>query len=66
MSTVITNDGVGIFYKDWGRRTHSPSSSTTAGRCHPTTGMPRCFLPFQSYRVVAHDRRGHGPFRPGR
>ncbi len=29
---ITTEDGTRIFYKDWVRRTHSPSSSTTAGR----------------------------------
>ena len=32
MSTITTKDGVEIFYKDWGPRTPSRSSSTTAGR----------------------------------
>jgi hypothetical protein len=40
MSTIITADGVEIFYKDWGQG--SPSSSATAGRCRPTTGTRRC------------------------
>jgi non-heme chloroperoxidase len=61
MATIVTNDGVEIFYKDWG----------------PTDAQPIVFhhgwplsaddwdaqlLYFlgKGYRVVAHDRRGHG------
>lgn len=32
MGTVTTNDNVEIFYKDWGPRTPSQSSSTMDGR----------------------------------
>ena len=32
MGYVTTTDGTEIFYKDWGPRTRSRSSSTTAGR----------------------------------
>ena len=31
MTSVTTKDGTNIFYKDWGQRTRSPSSFTTAG-----------------------------------
>jgi non-heme chloroperoxidase len=60
-SYVTTKDGVQIFYKDWG-----PASATPIVFSH---GWPLCsddwdtqmmfFLP-KGFRVVAHDRRGHG------
>ena len=39
MPTIVTKDGIEIFYKDWG--TASPSCFPMAGRCRPTTGTPR-------------------------
>jgi pimeloyl-ACP methyl ester carboxylesterase len=41
------------------RRALRRSYFTTAGLCRRTTGTRRCFLA-NGYRVVAHDRRGHG------
>ena len=32
MTTVMTKDGVQIFYKDWGPKAAQPISFTTAGR----------------------------------
>jgi len=61
MSTVTTNDGTLIFYKDWG-----PKSAQPVVFHH---GWPLCsddwdtqmlFFLGKGYRVVAHDRRGHG------
>ncbi|MGO6684862.1 alpha/beta fold hydrolase [Rhizobium leguminosarum] len=61
MSTVTTKDGVEIFYKDWG-----PKSAQPIMFHH---GWPLCsddwdaqilFFLEKGYRVVAHDRRGHG------
>jgi non-heme chloroperoxidase len=59
MSTVTTKDGTSIFYKDWG-------TGPTVVFSH---GWPlnadawdaqMLFLGQQGFRVVAHDRRGHG------
>src|SRR5689334_4440003 len=59
MSSVTTTDGAEIFYKDWG--TGQPvvfshgwplSSEAWAGQM--------LFLAQNGYRVIAHDRRGHG------
>jgi len=61
MSHVTTQDGVQIFYKDWGPR--------DAPVIHFHHGWPlsaddwdtqMLFFLAQGYRVVAHDRRGHG------
>jgi len=61
MPTVTTRDGVEIFYKDWG-----PKQAQPIVFHH---GWPLCsddwdaqLLCFvgKGYRVVAHDRRGHG------
>jgi len=59
MSTVTTRDGTGIYYKDWGAGqpvvfSHGwpLSSEAWAGQM--------LFLSQRGYRVIAHDRRGHG------
>jgi non-heme chloroperoxidase len=60
-STVTTRDGVEIYYKDWG-----PKNGQVVMFSH---GWPLSsdswesqmqFLAEKGYRVVAHDRRGHG------
>jgi non-heme chloroperoxidase len=61
MTTVTTKDGVQIFYKDWG-----PKSAQPIVFHH---GWPlssddwdnqMLFFVGRGYRVIAHDRRGHG------
>src|SRR4030095_4452313 len=61
MSTIATNDGTTIFYKDWG-----PTSAQPIVFHH---GWPRSgddwdnqmlYFLQKGYRVIAHDRRGHG------
>ncbi|MEG0249035.1 MAG: alpha/beta hydrolase, partial [Pseudomonas sp.] len=61
MSYVTTKDGVQIFYKDWG-----PSDAPVIHFHH---GWPlsaddwdaqMLFFLGKGFRVVAHDRRGHG------
>ena len=60
-SYITTSDGVQLYYKDWG-----PSDGPTVVLSH---GWPlnsdswesqMIFLADHGYRVVAHDRRGHG------
>lgn len=60
-STITTQDGVELYYKDWG-----PKSGQVVMFSH---GWPLSsdswesqmqFLADKGYRVVAHDRRGHG------
>jgi non-heme chloroperoxidase len=59
MNYVTTKDGTQIFYKDWG-------SGPPVVFCHgwPLTGdawnPQMMFLMQHGYRVIAHDRRGHG------
>lgn len=63
MSTITTKDGVSIYYKDWNPQS---TKSQTFVFSH---GWPlnsdawedqMIYLADQGYRVVAHDRRGHG------
>jgi non-heme chloroperoxidase len=61
MSSIKTKDGVTIFYKDWGPKNAQP--------IHFHHGWPlsaddwdtqMLYFLEKGYRVVAHDRRGHG------
>jgi non-heme chloroperoxidase len=59
MSTITTRDGTQIYYKDWGRGqpvvfSHGWPLSADAW------DDQMLFLGEQGYRVIAHDRRGHG------
>lgn len=59
MSTITTQDGTEIYYKDWG-------SGQPVVFCHgwPLTAdsweAQMFFLASNGYRCIAHDRRGHG------
>ena len=61
MSTVKTKDGTEIFYKDWGPRDGTP---IVFHHGWPLSGddwdTQMLFFAKNGYRVVAHDRRGHG------
>jgi non-heme chloroperoxidase len=61
MTTITTQDGTEIFYKDWGPKDAQPimfhhgwplSSDDWDGQM--------MFFVEKGYRVIAHDRRGHG------
>jgi len=59
MNTITTKDGVEIFYKDWGKGqplvfSHSWPLSADDWDTH------MLFFLKHGYRVIAHDRRGHG------
>ena len=59
MSTITTNDGAKIFYKDWGTGqpvvfSHGWPLSADAW------DEQMIFLAHRGYRCIAHDRRGHG------
>ncbi|MEV8431659.1 alpha/beta hydrolase [Streptomyces sp. HUAS 31] len=61
MGTVTTDDGTTIFYKDWGPRDGQP---IVFHHGWPLSAddwdNQMLFFLAQGYRVIAHDRRGHG------
>src|SRR5258706_10899591 len=61
MTTVTTKDGVQVFYKDWGPKTAQPIVFHH-GWPLSSDDWDTQMLYFlgKGYRVVAHDRRGHG------
>ncbi|MCF4136268.1 alpha/beta hydrolase [Streptomyces sp. Tue 6430] len=61
MGTVTTNDGTDIFYKDWGPRDARPIVFHHGWplSADDWDGQMMFFLN-EGYRVIAHDRRGHG------
>src|SRR4029450_4691735 len=61
MSTVTTKDGVAIFYKDWGPKNAQPIVFHHGWPLSADDSDTQIlYLPGKGYRVVAHDRRGHG------
>ncbi|MET4788388.1 pimeloyl-ACP methyl ester carboxylesterase [Bradyrhizobium japonicum] len=59
MSTVTTKDGVEIFYKDWGKGQPIVFSHGWPLSADDWDAQLLFFLG-KGYRVIAHDRRGHG------
>jgi len=59
MNTITTKDGTSIFYKDWGT---GPTVVFSHGwPLNADAWDPQMlFLGQNGYRVIAHDRRGHG------
>ena len=59
MGTITTTDGVEIFYKDWG-----PGQPIVFSHGWPLSAddwdTQMLFFLQHGYRVIAHDRRGHG------
>src|SRR5579871_5628692 len=59
MPTITTKDGTTIFYKDWGK-----GQPIVFSHGWPLTAddwdAQMLFFGQQGYRVIAHDRRGHG------
>ncbi|MFI5459538.1 MAG: alpha/beta fold hydrolase [Isosphaerales bacterium] len=61
MSTVTTKDDVRIFYKDWGPKTAQPIMFHHGWPLSSDDwDAQMLFFLGKGYRVVAHDRRGHG------
>ncbi|EJC79777.1 putative hydrolase or acyltransferase of alpha/beta superfamily [Rhizobium leguminosarum bv. trifolii WSM2297] len=61
MSKVTTKDGVEIFYKDWGPKTAQPIMFHHGWPlCSDDWDAQMLFFLEKGFRVVAHDRRGHG------
>ena len=61
MSTVTTQDGVQIFYKDWGPKSAQPIMFHHGWPLSSDDWDAQMLFFIQNgYRVVAHDRRGHG------
>jgi non-heme chloroperoxidase len=59
MSTIITRDGTEIYYKDWGQGPVATFSHGWPLNADMWDGQ-LLFLAQHGFRVVAHDRRGHG------
>ena len=59
MPTIRTRDGTEIFYKDWGKGQPIVFSHGWPLSGDDWDGQMLYFLG-QGYRVIAHDRRGHG------
>src|SRR5262245_48748170 len=61
MSMITTKDGTDIFYKDWGPKSAQP---IVFHHGWPLSGddwdTQMLYFLDKGYRVIAHDRRGHG------
>lgn len=61
MSTITTQDGTEIFYKDWGPKDAQPIMFHHGWPLSSDDwDTQMLFFYNQGFRVVAHDRRGHG------
>lgn len=61
MATVTTADGTEIFYKDWGQKDAQPLFFHHGWPLSADDwDSQMMFFLAQGYRVIAHDRRGHG------
>jgi non-heme chloroperoxidase len=61
MPTITTKDGVAIFYKDWGPKDAQPIMFHHGWPLSSDDwDAQMLFFLANGYRVVAHDRRGHG------
>src|ERR1700761_2565104 len=61
MDRITTRDGIAIFYKDWGPKT---AQAIVFHHGWPLSAddwdAQMMFFLNKGYRVIAHDRRGHG------
>ena len=61
MTSVTTKDGVRIFYKDWGPKSAQPIVFHHSWPlCADDGDTQMLYFVGKGYRVIAHDRRGHG------
>ncbi|HSX56272.1 MAG TPA: alpha/beta hydrolase [Sphingomonas sp.] len=61
MSTIVTGDGATIFYKDWGPKDGQPIMFHHGWPLSADDwDNQMLFFLHKGYRVIAHDRRGHG------
>ncbi|MFC0217616.1 alpha/beta fold hydrolase [Pseudochelatococcus lubricantis] len=61
MSTIATKDGTTIFYKDWGPRDGQPIVFAHGWPLSSDAwDAQMLFFGLRGFRVIAHDRRGHG------
>lgn len=59
MNTILSKDGTPIYYKDWGRGQVVAFSHGWPLNADAWDGQ-MLFLAQHGFRVIAHDRRGHG------
>lgn len=60
-STITTQDGVELYYKDWGPRNGEVVMFSHGWPLNSDSWEAQMqFLADRGYRVIAHDRRGHG------
>lgn len=60
-STVTTQDGVELYYKDWGPKNGQVVMFSHGWPLNSDSWEAQMqFLAEKGYRVIAHDRRGHG------
>lgn len=60
-SYITTKDGVQLYYKDWGPRSGQPIVFSHGWPLDSDSWESQMiFLADHGYRVIAHDRRGHG------
>jgi len=60
-SYITTRDGVQLYYKDWGPRNGQPIVFSHGWPLDSDSWESQMiFLADHGYRVIAHDRRGHG------
>ncbi len=60
-SYITTKDGVQLYYKDWGPRNGQPIVFSHGWPLDSDSWESQMiFLADHGYRVIAHDRRGHG------
>jgi non-heme chloroperoxidase len=61
MATITTSDGTGLFYKDWGPKDAQPIMFHHGWPLSADDwDNQMLFFLSHGYRVIAHDRRGHG------